>query len=302
MSVLDSPVMISIVVCATAACYGQTEPDNTNALRAASRRAADTEFLLQYQMRPGEELRYEVEHLVKVTTEIQGNTQRTKSRSNSRKVWKVLEVDPTTGNITFTHEIDYVDMWNESQDREPTQYDSRTDAEPPPGFEQVAASVGKPIAKVTVDRSGRVVQREDTLKQHNLGTGGLLVPLPEAAVKIDAEWGVPGNVTVRLADGSYKTIKTRQVYRLKRVESGVATIETTTQVLTPAIDARMRSQLLQKMTHGEIRFDMDSGRVISRQLDWDEDVVGFNGPASNMSYLARHTEQLEADAKMARRP
>ena len=203
--------------------------------------------------------------------------------------------------MTLSNEIAYVDMWNESQNREPTRYDSRSGEAPPAEFAQVASSVGKPLAEITVDRSGRVVKRSDG-KQHDLGTGGLLVPLPENAVEIGAEWSVPGAISVRLGDGSYKTVKTRQLYRLERVQAGVATIETETQVLTPGVDPRMRSQLMQKMTKGQIRFDLDAGRIISRQLDWDEDVVGFNGPQSNMEYLARHTEKLSDEPKVAQRP
>jgi hypothetical protein len=45
---------------------------------------------------------------------------------------------------------------------------------------------------------------------------------------------------------------------------------------------------------------MDAGRVMSRQMDWDERVVGFSGPASNMSYLARLNEQLVAEPRVAR--
>ena len=46
---------------------------------------------------------------------------------------------------------------------------------------------------------------------------------------------------------------------------------------------------------------MDAGRVLKRTLDWNEVVVGFNGPESNMSYLARMTESLvtETAAKPA---
>ena len=257
---------------------------------------ADDEFLLEYKLRPGEALTYEVEHLVKVETEIQGNTQRTQSRSESAKLWKVSDVDPETGHITFTHEILYVDMWNEAQHREPTRYDSRSGEPPSAAFEQVAKSIGKPIATVTVDRTGRVVKREDELRRHNLGTGGLLVPLPRGPVKLNAEWAVPSSVPVRLADGTFKTVKTRKAYKLKKVETGVATITLETQVLTPSIDERMQSQLMQKLTNGTIRFDMDAGRVISRRLEWDEDVVGFNGPSSSMSYLARLTESLTAES------
>ncbi len=54
----------------------------------------------------------------------------------------------------------------------------------------------------------------------------------------------------------------------------------------------MKSQLIQQLSRGEIKFDIDAGRVISKRLDWDENVIGFSGADSNMKYLARFTETL----------
>ena len=106
------------------------------------------------------------------------------------------------------------------------------------------------------------------------------------------EWSQPQDLQIRLEDNRIKTIKTRQLYRLEKVETGVATISVKTQVLTPVDDPRVKSQLVQRISAGELRFDVDAGRLLSKQLDWDENVLGFNGADSNMKYLARFTEQL----------
>jgi hypothetical protein len=43
--------------------------------------------------------------------------------------------------------------------------------------------------------------------------------------------------------------------------------------------------------------------MLSKQLDWDETVVGFSGPNSLMEYRARMTEQmLDAVQRTAKRP
>ena len=57
---------------------------------------------------------------------------------------------------------------------------------------------------------------------------------------------------------------------------------------------------MQQLTNGELKFDIDAGRVISRQIDWDETVVGFSGDDSLMKYLARFTEKLVPADKVAR--
>jgi hypothetical protein len=90
-------------------------------------------------------------------------------------------------------------------------------------------------------------------------------------------------------------------YRLEKVQAGVATISVKTEILTPIDDAALKSQLVQQLSNGSIRFDLDAGRLLSKQLDWTENVIGFNGPESNMKYLARFTEKLAENQKVARK-
>ena len=53
------------------------------------------------------------------------------------------------------------------------------------------------------------------------------------------------------------------------------------------------------LANGSIKFDIDAGQVISKELEWDETVVGFNGPSSNMEYLGRITESLVSEDRVA---
>jgi hypothetical protein len=58
--------------------------------------------------------------------------------------------------------------------------------------------------------------------------------------------------------------------------------------------------LIQRLTQGTIRFDIDAGRVLSQRLELDERVLGFNGPDSSLHYLGRFTEEyLPPPAKTA---
>ena len=87
-------------------------------------------------------------------------------------------------------------------------------------------------------------------------------------------------------------MKTRIGLHAQSVKTGVATISVKTEVLTPVNDPQIKSQLVQQLTNGELKFDIDAGRVLSQQIDWDETVVGFSGDDSLMKYLARFTEEL----------
>lgn len=271
-------------------------------LEKAKAELTQSTYVLRYKYQPGETIHYSVEQLVSVDTSIAGNRQQTQLRSRSGRSLKVEAVDPSTGVMQFAHTVDYVDMWSEVSGREAQQYDSRKDKDPPAGYEQVAQNVGKPISTIFLNPLGQIVDRRDLVPQPELGLGGVSIPFPEAAIPIGYTWNQPLDVKVRLEDQRIKVVKTREVYKLERVETGVATISIKTEVLTPLDDARVKSQIIQRISQGEMRFDLDAGRLISKQLDWDESVVGFAGADSNMKYLSRFTETLDKSAEVASKP
>lgn len=253
--------------------------------------AADEIQLLRYQFTEGETLRWKVVHLGTTETTIQGNTQTSKSRSASTKLWRVSRVDDE-GNTTFVHSVDHVEMWQQLTDRPEIRYDSAKDKKAPPEYEHVAKTVGVPITTVTISSKGDVIKREPPAKNSSFGVGGIVMLLPPKPVKIGSRWHEPSEVRARLPDGRVKRVKIRKLYELTKVKTGVATISVTTEVLTPVNDPRVESQIVQQLTAGAIKFDLEAGRVISKQMDWDETVVGFNGADSLMKYLARFTEEL----------
>jgi hypothetical protein len=158
----------------------------------------------------------------------------------------------------------------------------------------VANSIGKVLSIITIDRSGEVLKRDEKAVQQGVGaSGGLIVPpLPKTAVEIGHVWDAPSIVKVSLKDGTFKDIKTRQRYELQKVESGVAAIAVETQILTPVTNPEIQVQLIQRLTKGEIRFDIAAGRTLSQHLELDEQALGFSGADSSMHYAARFTEDL----------
>jgi hypothetical protein len=271
-------------------------------LEALKNKLATEEYTLRYRYVPGEIARWKVVHLVTVETKLQGVTQTAKTRSISTKAWKILDADPS-GTFRFTHTIENVDMWQGVSGRSDVHYNSATDKDPPAEYAHVKESVGKPLATVTIDLSGKVLERENNLPTFNPGLGELTIPLPPAPVKIGGEWQAPEELTLRLENNQVKKVKTRQLYTLQKVETGVATIHVETQVLTPIDDPKIKVMLVQRLTSGTIKFDIDAGRVLAKQMDLDETVIGFKGPESHMAYRARFTEELlTAEPETAKRP
>jgi hypothetical protein len=258
------------------------------------------EFTLRYRFRVGETVRSKVVQQTRIETTIAGTTQTAEMTSISTKAWRVTNVNDQ-GHITFDTMIEAVDMRQQMSGRQEVRYNSKTDATPPPGYESAAASVGKLLTTVTIDPSGKLLNRE---KKNQVGVDNLnaqiVTPLPEGPVAVGEHWSVPFGVTVSL-DGttaSAKTLTVQNRYQLEKVEKGIAEISVQT-VLPPINDPRIRAQLIQRMTKGTIRFDIEAGRMQSQHTDLDEQVIGFSGPNSSLQYLGRFSEELIADTSQA---
>jgi hypothetical protein len=251
--------------------------------------------LLQYKLAAGDVLRYEIEHKATVRSTIKGTTQTVRTESDSTRAWKVLDVLPT-GEIEFGHVVEHVYMKNELPDRAPIVYDSRKDEVPPPGFEQVATALGVTLTVHRIKPSGEIVSR--VIKHSHQGQEAdlpITIPLPTEPVAPGAKWDEPHHVFVETTEQK-RRIDTRRHFELESIKNGVATINVTFQVLTP-VNAAEESQLVQRLTSGTIRFDVERGRILSQQQDVDRRIVGFAGPASSMHYLSRFTERLLEDGQ-----
>src|SRR5262252_8556644 len=110
-------------------------------------------YALRYKFKPGEVIRTQVWHQVSLETTISGTTQTADTTSGSVKVWRIQEVDPE-GRVMLEHSVESVDMRQKLSDRQEVTYNSKTDREPPPGYEAVAKSVGVPLTDFLIDSSG----------------------------------------------------------------------------------------------------------------------------------------------------
>src|SRR5690242_10736809 len=114
-------------------------------------------YLLQYKFHEGEEVRAKVSHIAKIETAIGGTTQTTEMKSYSTKLWRVVAVD-TSGAMTIENSVENVDLRNKMSGRQEVTYNSQTDKSAPPGYADVAKSIGKVLTVVTIDPSGKVLK------------------------------------------------------------------------------------------------------------------------------------------------
>lgn len=253
---------------------------------------AGAEYRLRYNLEPKTKIESRVTHLAKTSTKINDTEQLSQSRTVSKKVWTVTEV-AANGDMTFVHQVDAVDMSQQVGDGEELHYNSESDSIPLEIFKKVADTIGKPLATVTINPSGQVVRRSDEANGTNLGMGDITIPLPSEPIQIGTQWETSREIRVRRDDGTPKVVKVRELYTLEKVASGVAVIAIRSEPLTPIKEPEMEAQVIQQMSNGEIRFDLDAGRLISKSLVWDKTVVGFSGPGSVMDYSARLDEVVQ---------
>ena len=252
---------------------------------------ADTKYHLRYKLEEGESLVYKVVHFAETRTTMAEHEEQTSSRTTSHKVWEVSKV-ADTGDMTFVHRIESVDLAQQVDDQEELRFNSATDKEVPEIFQHVADTIAKPLATITINSRGQVVDRDNDLSSPQLGMGELTIPLPEEEIAVGGKWSVPRTVRVKLESGAHKTIKVQELYTLERVSAGVATIRIQSQPTTPVNEPSVEAQLIQQLSQGTIRFDLDRGRLINKELEWSEDVVAFRGADSSLRYDAKLTEEL----------
>jgi len=287
--------MVAGFLCAlacAAVAFGAAEP----------KPAADKpqEYLLRYKFHVGDTLRWNVVHRCQIHTSVSATAQTAETTTASVKVWRVHEVKPN-GQVVFDHMVESVDMRHRLTGRDEVHYNSLTDPVAPKGFEDVARAVGVPLAVVTIDAQGKLLQRKQNfVKAAVAGQGEITIQLPDHPLAVGSRWSCLNNLDVPLADGTTRRFRTMQTYRLEEVKTGVATISVSTQFMNPILDPAVEAQVVQYETSGMVRFDIDAGQILQRQIDVDKSVVGFRGEASSIHYIGRSTEAfLPAPHKVA---
>jgi hypothetical protein len=250
---------------------------------------------LRYKFQKGETVRWRVEHRSHVKTTVSGTTQTAESITFSVKRWIVNNVDEQ-GNATFEHSVESVQMRQKLSGRQEVAYDSLTDKQVPQVFESAASSVGIPLAELTIDAKGKVTHRENKAPgQVGDESSQITLLLPANSVAVGEKWNFPNELDVALADGTRKKIQMRQQYTLEDVRNGIAILRLETQILTPIKDPAVEAQVMQRETAGEIRFDIEAGRIVGQQYDSDRQCVGFNGENSSLHCRTRFSESLLED-------
>ena len=248
-------------------------------------------YLLRYRFEPGLMLRNEVTHLSKNSTRINSVQQDASSRTITDKAWYVLESDEQF--TTFEYLVEAVDLSQQFGTNEEIRYNTKEPSEQiPVQFAGAVDTIGKVVSTLRIDARGMVIARSDSNDPPHMGMGDITLPLPEAPVAVGATWEIPRELRIERKDGTSRMIKFRELFKLDKVSAGVATISVRSEPLSPVNDPTEEAQVMQQLSNGIIQFDVDAGRMISKELAWDHQVVSFSGAGSLLEYSSRLEDRV----------
>jgi hypothetical protein len=137
----------------------------------------------------------------------------------------------------------------------------------------------------------------EVLDDQNLN---ILVILPEQPVTVGDSWQENFEVNVLMEDSPLRRpVRLQRVYTLTELAGDVATIDLQTVILTPVSDPTQEAQLLQRTPHGVIRFDVEQGRIVSRETRFNNEAVNFQGPGSRVKIVRNVSESVTQDDEQA---
>jgi hypothetical protein len=263
----------------------------------AEARDANATMELRYAFSKGATLASRVEHRALTETTMNGVTESVETMTDSTRTWHVTDVD-ADGVATLEQSVEDVTMTSRSSERGEVRWSSSGDADPPPGYEGVRASLRVPLVRLRVTPDGRVLERRELRPCPQAASGDLvIVPFPDEPIEEGHTWTIPDEVIVEVPNGPRKAVRTRLRYRLEAVCDGIATIAVDTTVLTPLDNPQLEARLLERIWNGNIRFDVERGQILGRTTSIDRRVVGFGGPQSSLRYKASLDEKALAPVK-----
>jgi len=254
----------------------------------------DTEYLLRYKFSPKEELVWRVDHLNFVDASVQKVEKSAKTGSISKKVWRVKEL-LSNGNVIFEHIVTAINMTQKLSGSQPMNYNSEVHKSAPPGYADIEKCIGKVLTVVEMDPQGKIVRHEkkDVSHASTAGSGYMTIPLPEKKMKVGGEWSEAHNMTVVDENKKFLIIKSRQTFRLAKVEKGIAEIWVSTIMLSPfRNNPKVYAQVAPRLASGKVYFDVAKGKVIAQQMRLNESIVDAAGHASNVKYETDFEETL----------
>ena len=276
--------------------------------------ADETAYQLAYKFNTGQFLHYELSDRAELTTQTSNSLSRAIQQTQCMKSYRIVSTDES-GGATIEPIVEHVRMASTTGDAGIVGYDSSKDEVVPKGFENLAGTIGRPLARFQVAPNGKLLKVtllvDDVPKNFSDAAEktdpaiNFLVVFPEQPVKVGDKWNEKIETKVSVASvGSQlqRELGLIRVFELTKVENEIATIRFRTSLRIPVSDPDILRQTVQQTPSGVIEFDLKNGRLLSRSLKIDEKVVGAFGAQTLLDAQGEMTEKLITPKTTAKAP
>jgi hypothetical protein len=246
----------------------------------------------QFRWHKGQVLTYKAEHRTQVEETVEGSKVTSTSKLNVVKRWQVVDVDDK-GSATLT--LSLAAMRNEQTrpNGEVLLFDSaQPDKGTPDLREQMSKFVGSTLAVLRIDVQGRILEVKQGSSSRYEAEPPFVVVFPAVAAKEGLSWLRPYQVTLDPPYGTGEKLDATQRHQCTKVAAGRATIAVANQFKTLPESAKDQVPLVQKMSEGQVTFDLAAGRIVDVQLNIDRTLANHQGAGSTYHFQSWFTEQL----------
>lgn len=250
---------------------------------------AAAEFQLAYKFRPEQEVRMLLTVGSQIRLQKGAHVEVNTIESITERHFHVATVN-TDGSAILELVIDNVKIAYSLNGDPPISYNTRGNAPPPKGLENVRECIGR-ATRVRVDTRGRVSPL-DPAQPNPADDPDFLVVLPEKPVRIGQEWFDDFQARVHVSPQLTQKITLRRRYTLTAVNNNVAVIRVVTAEVTPIDDPQVLAGMVQLTPKGTALLDLSQGTLTLRDLHCDRVEVGALGTASSIAGVSNTRETL----------
>jgi len=246
----------------------------------------------QFRWQKGQELTYKAEHKTNVEEIAEGSKVVSASRLTVVKLWQVVDVD---ANGSATLQLSLAAMRNEQTrpSGEVLLFDSANPEKSTPDLKsQMSKFIGQTVAILRMDTHGRILEvKQGTASRYDAEPPFVLV-FPAAAPKEGQSWLRPYNVALDPSYGNGEKFEAVQRCQCTKIAGGKATLAIANQFKSMPESVKDHVPLVQKMTEGQVTFDIQAGRLLDVQLNIDRTLTNHHGEGSSYHFQSWFTEQL----------
>jgi hypothetical protein len=239
----------------------------------------------------GQVLLYKVEQSTLATDTVGDNKDESRTRLSAVKRYQVLNVTPA-GVATVQMSLVSLRFESARSGAAPLIFDSAKPEQSTPELKaQMSKFVGVPIALLTVDSLGRVLEVKDS-KFGSANRFAFEMILPTDALKPGLTWENPHQITLEPPQGKGEKYDAVRRYACAGISGNLATITFTTEVKNLPAAPADQLPLLGQQPQGRVVFDLAAGRLQSAVLTVDKEVKGHQGEGSVYHFQSNVSETI----------